>query len=122
MVKVLSPLVQFQQQLRVFHWQTDSYAQHKAFGKAYEALDGLIDSFMETFMGKYGKLEAEGGKYDIELHNLKDAKVDTVLNEFLDYLDTFNDELDEKKDTDLFNLRDEMKGEVNTLKYLLTLK
>lgn len=121
-MKVLSPLVQFQQQLRVFHWQTESYAQHKAFGKAYEALDGLIDSFMETFMGKYGKLEAEGGKYDIELHNLKDAKVDTVLNEFLDYLDTFNDELDEKKDTDLFNLRDEMKGEVNTLKYLLTLK
>ena len=122
MVKVLSPLVQFQQQLRVFHWQTDSYAQHKAFGKAYEALDGLIDGFIENFMGKYGKLEAEGGKYDIELHNLKDAKVDTVLNEFLDYLDTFNDELDEKKDTDLLNIRDEIKGEVNTLKYLLTLK
>lgn len=122
MVKVLSPLVQFQQQLRVFHWQTESYAQHKAFGKTYEALDDLIDGFVENFMGKYGKLEAEGGKYDIELHNLKDAKVDSVLNEFLDYLDTFNDELDEKKDSDLLNIRDEIKGEVNTLKYLLTLK
>ena len=122
MVKVLSPLVQFQQQLRVFHWQTDSYAQHKAFGKAYEALDGLIDGFVETFMGKYGKLEAENGKYDIELHNLKDAKVDSVLEEFLNYLDTFNDELDEKKDSDLLNIRDEIKGEINHLKYLLTLK
>jgi DNA-binding ferritin-like protein len=122
MVKVLSPLVQFQQQLRVFHWQTESYAQHKAFGKTYEALEDLIDGFVENFMGKYGKLEAEGGKYDIELHNLKDAKVDSVLNEFLDYLDTFNDELDEKKDTDLLNIRDEIKGVVNTLKYLLTLK
>ena len=28
----------------------------------------------------------------------------------------------EESDTDLFNIRDEMKGQCNTLKYLLTLK
>lgn len=121
-MKVLSPLVQFQNQLRVFHWQTESYAQHKAFGKAYKALDELVDTFMETFMGKYGKLESEEGKYVLELANLKDAKVDTVLEEFLDYLETFNDSLDKIKDSDLLNIRDSIKGEVNHLKYLLALK
>ncbi len=121
-MKVLSPLVQFQNQLRVYHWQTESYAQHKAFGKAYEALDELVDTFMETFMGKYGKLESEEGKYVLELENLKDANVDSALNEFLAYLDTFNEELEEKKDSDLLNIRDSIKGEINHLKYLLTLK
>ena len=48
-MKIIVPLVQFQQQLRVFHWQTESYAQHKALGKAYEALDGLIDSFVDLY-------------------------------------------------------------------------
>lgn len=122
MVKVLSPLVQFQQQLRIFHWQSETYVQHKAFGKAYEALDDLIDSFMETLMGKHGRLESEEGKYTIELVNLKGADVDSVLNEFITFLDSLNEGLEDPADSDLLNIRDEIKGEVNTLKYLLTLK
>ena len=52
---IISPLIRMQQQLRIFHWQTRSYAQHKAFGKAYESLDDHIDDFVEVFMGKYGR-------------------------------------------------------------------
>ena len=44
-------LLQMQNQLRIFHWQTKSYSQHKALGKAYETLDGLIDTFVETALG-----------------------------------------------------------------------
>jgi hypothetical protein len=51
-MKLISPFLKIQQQLRIFHWQTESYAQHKAFGKAYEALDGLIDDFVEVYMGQ----------------------------------------------------------------------
>jgi len=120
-VKIIVPLVQFQQQLRVFHWQTESYAQHKALGKAYEALDGLIDSFVETFMGKYGRLKSTEGNYTITLNNLEGSDIVKTIDEFIDYLNTYESSLDEK-DTDLFNIRDELKGECNTLKYLLTLK
>lgn len=120
-MKVVSPLIQFQEQLRIFHWQTGSYAQHKAFGKAYENIGDLVDQFIEVLMGKHGKLEAEGGKYEIELANFKEGNVDGVLNEFISYLETFDSELDEK-DSDLLNIRDEIKSEVNRLKYLLTLK
>lgn len=120
-MKVVSPLIQFQEQLRVFHWQSETYAQHKAFGKAYENIGDLVDQFVEVLMGKHGKLEAEDGKYQVELTNFKDGNVDNVLNEFISYLDTFESELDEK-DTDLLNIRDEIKAEVNRLKYLLTLK
>lgn len=120
-MKVVSPLIQFQEQLRVFHWQSETYAQHKAFGKAYENIGDLVDQFIEVLMGKHGKLEAEGGTYQIELTNFKSDSVDNVLNEFISYLETFDSELDEK-DSDLLNIRDEIKAEINRLKYLLTLK
>ncbi len=120
-MKIIVPLVQFQQQLRIFHWQTESYARHKALGKTYEALDDLIDSFVETFMGKYGRLKSTEGNYTITLTNLEGNDIVKIIDEFIAYLETYETELDEK-DTDLFNIRDEMKGESNTLKYLLTLK
>ena len=45
-------LLQMQNQLRIFHWQTKSYAVHKALGKAYESLNDLIDTFVETALGR----------------------------------------------------------------------
>jgi len=68
-MQLISPLLKIQNQLRIFHWQTQSYAQHKAFGKAYEELDALIDNFVEIFSGKYGLTKAKL-TYHIELVNL----------------------------------------------------
>ena len=117
-MKVISPLLQIQNQLRIFHWQTKSYAQHKAFGNAYEALDDLVDNFIEVFLGKYGNTKANPA-YKIQLENLSDDYLSYVDN-FIDYLNSMTTELDEK-DTDLLNIRDEMVGELNKLKYLLSL-
>jgi len=46
----ITGLLTLQNQLRIFHWQTTVYSEHTAFGTAYEALDDLIDSFIETTM------------------------------------------------------------------------
>jgi len=118
-MKLISPFLKIQQQLRIFHWQTDSYAQHKAFGKAYEALDALIDDFVEVYMGKYGKMKAKL-TYNIELDNLTDNYMDYV-NDYIKYFLSLNEELDATSDTDLLNIRDEMLGVLNRLKYLLSL-
>jgi hypothetical protein len=119
-MKLISPFLKIQNQLRIFHWQTTSYAQHKAFGKAYENLDGLIDGFVETFTGKYGRSKASV-QYTIDLDNLGEDYL-VVIDSFISYLITLNNELDETLDTDLLNIRDEMLSELNRLKYLLTLK
>jgi DNA-binding ferritin-like protein len=119
-MKLFAPFLKIQNQLRVFHWQTESYAQHKAFGKAYEALDTLIDQFVEIYMGKYGRSKAKL-TYNIELQNLEDQYL-LVIDTYLDHLISLNDELDSVIDSDLLNIRDEMLGELNKLKYLLTLK
>jgi len=119
-MKLVSPLLRIQNQLRIFHWQTSSYAQHKAFGKAYEDLGDLIDSFVEIYIGKYGKVRAKL-TYSIELDNLEDNFLD-YINNYIEYFLSLNNELDSEKDTDLLNIRDEMLSVLNRLKYLLTLK
>ena len=117
-MNVIGPLIQFQQQLRIFHWQTESYAQHKAFGRIYESLDGLVDSFVETYMGKFGRAKPTLTYY-IELKSLNGNVVNDVLDGFVGYLDDMNNE---NLSTDLLNIRDSILGEVHTLKYLLSLK
>jgi len=118
-MKLVAPFIKIQEQLRIFHWQAETYAQHKAFGKAYEALGELIDSFIEIYMGKHGKLKAKI-TYNIELDNLGENHLD-YINDFISFLTSLSDELTDK-DTDLLNIRDEMLGVLNQLKYLLTLK
>ena len=115
-------LVKFQNQLRILHWQTDSYARHKAFGKTYEELDEAIDELVEVYSGKYQKLALKPGS-SIELHNTDEIDVDSVLNEVIEYLSTTAvEELNPEKDTELLNIRDEILALVDRLKYLLTLK
>lgn len=122
MEKVVLNLVKLQNQLRILHWQTDSYAQHKAFGKAYEGLDGLIDSLVEVHQGKHGKIMFSA-PISIDLVNFDDLSINDVLTEVTDYLSSkFGGMVDTSKDTDCLNIRDSILQELNQLKYLLTLK
>jgi len=118
MVSIISPFLRIQNQLRIYHWQTTSYAEHKAFGKAYENLDGLIDNFVEAFFGKYGRSKAKL-TYNIELVNYE-GDVNNFIENSIDFLKSLDTDFQE--DSELLNIRDEMLAELDTLKYLLTLK
>ena len=37
----------------ILHWQTKSYAEHKALGTFYEELPDLVDSLVESIQGRY---------------------------------------------------------------------
>jgi hypothetical protein len=118
-MNVITPLVQFQQQMRIFHWQTDSFAKHKAFGKIYDSLDELVDEFVETYMGIFGKSKPVS-TFNFTLVPLTDdGVVSEVLEDFVDYLKEMSYEIEDQ--SDLLNVRDSILAEVNKLKYLLTL-
>lgn len=122
MEKIVLNLIKLQNQLRINHWQTESFAQHKAFGKAYDGLGNLIDSLVEVHQGKHGKI-VYSSPVGIELSNMDELDINSVLVEVTDYLSSeFAKEVNLEKDTDCLNIRDSILQELNQLKYLLTLK
>jgi hypothetical protein len=122
MDKVVVNLLKVQTQLRILHWQTLSYAAHKALGKAYSDLDDLIDNFVEVHQGKYGRITFET-PIDLGLVNQDEIDLEDVLMQLNDYLtSTFNDMHDPVKDVDCLAIRDEILAVINKLRYLLTLK
>lgn len=112
---VVTRLMYLQAQIRIFHWQTTSFAQHEAFGKFYDSLNALLDEFVETFQGRYERIMFNDS---ITLKNLDEVDVNAALDRVVEIL-TQEIEVD---DTDLLNIRDEIVGAVNKLKYLLTLQ
>lgn len=122
MDKAVVNLLKIQNQLRILHWQTLSYAAHKAFGHAYDELDDLIDSLVEVHQGKYGRITFET-PIDLGLVNQDEIDLEDILVQLNEYLTSpFSDMHDPVKDTDCLNIRDEILAVINKLRYLLTLK
>ena len=113
-------MLQMQKQYQIFHWQTTSFSQHKSFGKIYESLDESIDTFVETYMGKYGRV-ISASKFNLEMLNYSDLNFSTATDSYIEFLINLTNKLDSSRDTDLLNTRDEILGSLNRLKYLLTL-
>lgn len=116
MKNAIQILIQLEQQMRVLHWQTKSYARHQAYGGIYDALGDLIDKFAEVGMGKYGRFDVD----PIAVKNIDALQLESYIDVILKALAAFDQEF--ASDTDLLNIRDEIMAEVNKLKYLLTLK
>jgi hypothetical protein len=122
MDKVIVNLLKIQNQLRILHWQTLSYAAHKALGNGYSDLDDLIDSLVEVHQGKYGRIIFET-PIDLGLVNQDEIDLEDILIQLNDYLSgPFAEMHDPVKDTDCLNIRDEILAVINKLRYLLTLK
>lgn len=106
-------------QLRIDHWQTKSYAEHKALNKAYEDLGDLFDSLVEKYYGRVGITE-EKVTYTIKLDSYKGdliAQYDQMRNSVIEYLNTITQGYG-----DLKNLQDEIEGTFNQLLYRLQQK
>jgi hypothetical protein len=121
----ITNLLTLHNQFKVYHWQTQkkigSYAQHVAFGTAYDELGPKIDDFIEIYQGKRGVIRGRDG-FTVNLQNLDDTPT-VFIDEFINYLtQNVPESLDQSVDTDLLNIRDEMLGILNQTKYRLMMK
>lgn len=119
MHETVRDLLQMQNQFRIFHWQTKNYAAHKALGKAYESLDELVDSFVETALGRK-EASLCNGHIDITLFDIKELDFCTAIDTYKAFLTDITNKV-QPGDTDLLNIRDEMLGVLNHTCYLLKL-
>ena len=110
-----------QNQIRVYHWQTNSYARHKATDGFLGKLDDNVDKFMEVYQGKYGKLKIGSNPIETASGHLTDDQSILYLKEAIKFLSSLESEgILSSKDTDLLNIRDEIVGDINQTLYLFT--
>jgi DNA-binding ferritin-like protein len=109
-------LLLFQSQLKIMHWGTESYAQHKAYMKAYDSIDEGLDALVESYQGYHGRIDFGN---NCEFISFSDVECESWLNSMLECLNSLRSEL---KESDLQNMIDELIAAVSKLKYLLTLK
>jgi hypothetical protein len=117
---IQTTLMQMQNQYKILHWQTMSFSQHKSFDEIVSSISNHTDEFIETYMGKYGRVIA-AGTFNINLANYKDTDFVALTDSYINFMIGLSSMLDASKDSDLLNIRDEILGSLNQLKYLLTL-
>jgi hypothetical protein len=110
-------------QIKLYHWQTRVYSRHIATDKILENLDKAIDSYVEVYFGKYGRVKLTGKNAQIQLQNITDAGATRMINAAVKYLQgPLTKTLKPALDMDLMNIRDEIIADLNQLLYLFTLK
>jgi len=109
-------------QIKLYHWQTRIYSRHIATDKILEELEKHIDSFVEIYIGKYGRPRITGKNATISLQNLTEAGATRLIQAAVRYLQGPLTKSLKAGDTDLANIRDEIVGELHQLLYLFTLK
>lgn len=108
-------------QIKLFHWQTTSYARHKATDDLIKALDDTSDKYVEVYMGRYGRPKMTARNSTARIQNLNEKSIARFIKACVAYLEVDLVKRLKPADTDLVNLRDEMLAELNQITYLFTL-
>jgi hypothetical protein len=123
--KIVMMFLQMLNTVKLYHWKTSSYAQHKATDELYANLNLNIDSFVEIMLGKTGGRVNLTGQKSIPLldyTNVNDFKRE--VDKYKQFLTEMNADggINIANNTDLMNVRDEILGNLNQFTYLLTFK
>ena len=115
---IVTSLLTIRNQVKLYHWQTGSFARHKATDDLTAALDLNIDAFVESYMGRYGRPKVSKS---IKLHNFSEDAARAFVTKQTKFLSTELPRKIKKTDTDLLNLRDTILGDLTKVLYLFTL-
>jgi len=117
--KVAMNLLNHQIIMKLFHFQTELYGAHKASDAYLEKFATTMDKFLEIAQGIYGRLTIK--KFKLEGSSHTDENIMKHIEGIIMLLRTGIDDVLDKY-TDLINIRDELVGDAEQLKYLLSFK
>jgi hypothetical protein len=109
--------------IKLYHWKTYSYPAHKATDDLYSKLGESTDKFIEVLLGKAQNRINLLGTKTIRLRDMKSPDdFKSVIGEYKSYLVGLNSNkaMNLMSNTDLFNIRDEILGDLNQFLYLYT--
>ena len=114
---VAAKLTYFQIQLKLLHWQTASYAEHKALDSIHDFVGDMKDDIVEKLMGYTNRR--------VKLFKLEPLSADNsvaVVNTLLTFAYNLIEWAGANHYCDIENLAQSLSGEAAKCKYLLTLK
>jgi DNA-binding ferritin-like protein len=108
------------QTIKLYHWKTRSYAQHKATDELYKELNKKIDEFIEVLLGKdQSRIKIIEKRIDLlDANNTREIK--ERIFEYREFLTDMNIWFDNSRDSDLLSIRDDILASLNQFLYLLT--
>ena len=104
--------------VKLYHWNTTSYARHKATDGLLEKLGDNIDKFTEVFIGRY-KTKPNVSNIKLEPTYLTDDGIVKLFEQARSFLNEMSKSI---PDSDLLNIRDEILGDIHQTLYLMELK
>lgn len=122
---IVSMFLQMLNTVKLYHWKTTSFAQHKATDELYSELNESIDTFVETMLGKNGSRVNLTETKSIPLLDYTDLSgFEMEVAQYKKFLINMGADvtLKSSSNTDLLNIRDEILGHLNKFTYLLTFK
>jgi hypothetical protein len=101
--------------IKLYHWRTHSYSEHKATDNLHEALSEQVDSFVEKLLGSKHTRAT--------LTHLRMNSYNTLpgLKRRIEYYKQYLKRMPASLGTDLLNIRDELLGSLNQFSYMLSL-
>lgn len=106
--------------IKLYHWKTRSFSQHKATDELYSQMNEHVDKFVEVLLGKDQSRISMIEKH-IDLMDATTTKeFQARIFEYRGFLMDLDRYFDERRDSDLLNIRDEILADINQFLYLLT--
>lgn len=107
--------------IKLYHWNTSSFSQHKATDELYSDLNNSIDEFIEVMIGKSEpKIHLIVHRATlIDLQSSKQLK--DKIHEYRSFLIDLNIHFSKNEDGDLLSIRDDIMIQLNKFLYLLNL-
>jgi len=105
--------------IKIYHWNTYDYSAHKATDELYSTLSDNVDKFMEVYMGTTNQRIPLSTRTSISLNNLSKPAMKSYIQKSINHLEKIKLP---SKNTDLYNIRDEMLANLNQFLYLFTFK
>jgi hypothetical protein len=134
-LEIIRSLMATKDNLQLYHWNTKSYAKHKASDELISSLSKHVDKFVEVYLGSNPNNKIEIA--DISIKNYNDKQLTAALLEVNDMLKTLAEGTHQFQmrgfmrgsskaltytiSSDLINIRDEIMGDIHRSLYLLTL-
>ena len=114
---IINLLLQFRTDIKIYHWQTESFAYHKISDELLSSIDDLSDKLVEALLGILN-IRPEVNSSIL----VRDVNKDLLLNELNGVSNVLRNKTKIMTFSEIANIRDELLGAIDKAKYLMTFK